>query len=119
MMTAKMSMKMLASLGAAALAASAGMASARGFESNGHTTEVRYHDLDLSTPYGQRALNARIKRAAVKVCPADTIAASKQCQKLAVANLRAPIDADIAKAQSRSEERFAELGKEQAAPAGK
>ena len=110
--------KILAAMSAAALLGAAGTANATSFESNGRTTEVRYHDLDLTKEAGQRALNARIKRAAAKVCPAQNSNEAKKCQTVAIANLRAPVNAAIAKAQSRSQERFAQASEEKVPGAG-
>ena len=96
---------------AVALLGAAGTASATGFESNGKSVEVSYHDLDLSKKDDQRVLNARIKRAAAKVCPTtDTTAAIKKCQQVATAHVRGSVELAVARAQNG--ERYADMGKE-------
>lgn len=97
-------------LAAIAAVAVAGTASATTFESNGHSTEVRYHDLDLSKKADQHKLNARIKRAAAKVCPSQDSNEAKRCQAVAVAHVRAPIEAAIAKANGQGGAVYAEKG---------
>ena len=100
---------MIAALGAA------GAASATEFESNGKSVEVRYQDLDLSKKADQRALNARIKRAAAKVCTTgESSAAIRKCQAVAAAHVRSEVELAIAKAQNG--ERYADARKDK--PAG-
>ncbi|APL94515.1 UrcA family protein [Sphingobium indicum] len=104
---------------AAAIAAmgAAGTASAIEFESNGKSVEVSYHDLDLSKTSDQRVLNARIRRAAAKVCPLnDNTAAFEKCQQVAAAHVRGAVELAIAKAGNG--ERFADRGKEKPVGAG-
>lgn len=102
--------KFTAALAAMAAMAAAGTASAIEFESNGKSVEVSYHDLDLSKTSDQRVLNARIRRAAAKVCPLnDTTAAIEKCQQVAAAHVRGAVDLAVAKAQNG--ERFADLSK--------
>lgn len=72
------------------------------FESNGRVVEVDYRDLDLGKKADQQELNARIRRAAVKVCPARTVQESRSCQLTAIDHIREPIAAAIARAQSDS-----------------
>lgn len=109
--------KFAATLAAFAVLGTAGAASATMFESNGKSVEVSYHDLDLSTKSGQRALNGRIKRAAEKVCPGnDTTAAIKKCQQVAAAHVRSSVELAIARAQNG--ERYADLSKEKPVGAG-
>ena len=87
---------------AVALLGAAGTASATEFESNGK---------DLSKKDDQRVLNARIKRAAAKVCPTtDTTAAIKKCQQVATAHVRGSVELAVARAQNG--ERYADMGKE-------
>ncbi|UZW55412.1 UrcA family protein [Sphingobium sp. JS3065] len=101
----------------AALLGVAGTASAEEFESNGKTAEVRYHDLDLSSVKGQRALKGRIWRAAWKVCEhGATSAEIKKCQSVAAAHVRGSVELAIAKAGSGA--RFADKGKEKPVVAG-
>lgn len=103
----------IAALAAVAALGTAGAASATEFESNGKTFEVHYGDLDLSQKAGQRALNARVKRAAAKVCPADASAtAVKKCQIAAIAHVRASMDSAIARAETG--DRLAGMSKEKA-----
>lgn len=97
----------------ALLAVAAGVsapAAADEFLSNGRTTAVRYQDLDLSKDTDQRELEARIRRAAVKVCPDRTLRGSRACQLLAIEHVRAPIYAAIAKAKGTPGPAFADKG---------
>lgn len=101
----------IAAVAAIATLGIAGAASASEFVSNGKTAEVRYHDLDLTKKSDQRALNARINRAAAKVCAdSGTSAVFKKCQAVAAAHVRKPVELAIAKAQNG--ERYAEMGTE-------
>lgn len=95
-----------------ATVAIAGAASATTFESNGHSTQVRYNDLDLSKKADQHKLNARIKRAAAKVCPAQDRNEVARCQAVAMAQVRAPIMAAIAKANAQGGAVYADKGAE-------
>ncbi|WP_242130299.1 UrcA family protein [Sphingobium sp. Sx8-8] len=90
-------------------AGTAGTAYATEFESNGITSNVHYQDLDLSKAADQRALNARIRRAAVKVCP-DNVSATavKKCQIAAIAHVRGDMETAIARAETR--EHYADRG---------
>ena len=97
------------------LVAIAGVAHADGipFVSNGRTFEVGYGDLDLSKADGQKQLKARLRRAAVKVCPGRTLQETRPCQIAAFEQVRAPVAAAIARAQGG--ERYA-AASAQAAP---
>ena len=106
-------MKFLAAVAAVAVA---GTASATSFESNGRSREVRYHDLDLSKKGDQRKLNARIKRAAANVCATQDSNDAKRCQAAAMAHVRAPIDAAIARANGQGNAVYAQKG--EGKPAG-
>ncbi|WP_313806329.1 UrcA family protein [Sphingobium sp.] len=109
--------KFAAAFAAIAALGAAGSASAIEFESNGKSVEVSYHDLDLSKKGDQRLLDARIKRAAEKVCPtSDSSAAIRKCQQVAAAHVRSSVELAIAKAQSG--ERYADMGKEKPVGAG-
>lgn len=100
-------------LAAAAVAGTAAQASSEEFLSNGRTMEVRYKDLDLSKEADRRQLDARIRRAAVRVCPDRTLRGARACQLSAIDNVRAPIEAAIAKANARSGAAFADAGTDQ------
>ncbi|MEO0032617.1 MAG: hypothetical protein RIS94_2375 [Pseudomonadota bacterium] len=57
--------------------------------------EVRYGDLDLTTPHGQAALDARLRRAASDVCsngpgphPLSDEVSARRCYKQALQNAR-------------------------------
>lgn len=107
--------KSLSALSAvAALALSAGAASAASFESNGKTVNVRHGDLDLSRPADQARLKARIARAAVRTCAEYQGSAATQCRRLAVAQVRVPVETAIARASTP--ERFAAASKVAAVP---
>jgi UrcA family protein len=109
--------KIIAALATVAALGTAAGASAAAFESNGKTVEVRYHDLDLSQPKGQRALNGRINRAAANVCAEYKMtAAIAKCQRQAAAHVRSNVELAIAKAQGA--QRYADLGKEKPVGAG-
>lgn len=86
------------------------------FQSNGRTVEVRYGDLDLGKKADQRTLTARINSAAGKVCAARTVRESRSCQLLAIEQVRAPVAAAIARAQSG--ERYAAASTHSAAKVG-
>ena len=108
----------LAALSASLLTGAAAQASVMPFESNGRTVDVRYGDLDLSKKAGQRELTARIRRAAVKVCPGRTMQDLRSCQIAAVDHVREPMAMAIAKAQGQDASRFAEVGKDKVPGAG-
>ena len=109
---------MLAALSATVLMGAAAQASVIPFESNGRTIDVRYDDLDLSKKSGQQELNARIRRAAVKVCPGRTMQDLRSCQIAAVDHVREPVAIAIAKAQGQDASRFVEVGKDKVPGAG-
>lgn len=92
----------------AALAATGSAASAGEFQSNGRTTEVRFGDLDLSKAEGRKQLQQRINRAASRVCSSSSMAEASACRKLAIANIKAPVEAAIARAKTG--ERYADAG---------
>lgn len=74
-------------------------ADAESFVSNGQNFEVRYGDLNLARKGDQRELRGRLFQAARKVCaaePADTIS---KCRSAALAHVRAPVAAAIARAE--------------------
>ncbi len=100
----------LAALSVAALTSTTAYAGAIPFESNGRTANVRYDDLDLSSPADQRILNTRIRHAAAKVCPAPTMGERRVCQSIAINQVREPVTAAIARAQAQDASRFAEVG---------
>lgn len=78
------------------------------FQSNGRTADVGYQDLDLAKKADQQELKARIRRAAVKVCPARTVQESRSCQLVAIDHVREPLARAFARAQG--ENHFAEVG---------
>lgn len=88
------------------------------FESNGRTVDVRYDDLDLSNKAGQQELTARVRRAAIKVCPGRTMQDLRTCQIAAVDHVREPMAVAIAKAQGQDASRFAEVGKDKVPGSG-
>ncbi|WP_051749926.1 UrcA family protein [Sphingobium chlorophenolicum] len=95
----------------------AATASASEFESNGRTAEVRFQDLDLTQPQGQRALKMRIKKASWQVCRSSQDAASAmKCRDLAEEHVRDSVELAIVKAQNG--QRFAEIGKEKGVSLG-
>ncbi len=102
--------KTIAIVAFATLSLAAGSASAETFQSNGRTSEVRFGDLDLSRQADQKVLDARIARAASKVCSARDLSETMMCRSAAIAQVRAPVAAAIARANSK--ERYAEVGKE-------
>lgn len=93
---------------AAALALGAGAASATDFESNGKTMDVHHGDLDLSRPADQARLKARIARAVARTCAEYQGGAAAKCRRLAVAQVRVPVETAIARASTP--ERFAAAG---------
>lgn len=78
-------------LATATLAGSPAVASADQSSADGLRTNIYYTLRDLSSERGTRALYQRIVNAAREVCPgydsrwSDEIAASKQCQRAAIA----------------------------------
>lgn len=100
--------KFAAAVGSIALLASAGVASAEDFASNGRWTEVRHGDLDLSKPADQAQLRSRIVRAANRVCSSRDLASAQACKAKAIAQVQAPVDAAIARAETS--ERYADAG---------
>lgn len=87
----------------------AGSASAETFMSNGRTFEVRFGDLDLSQAADQRELQSRIGRAAGRVCGSRDLAEATRCRSAAIAHVKAPVAAAIARAETKA--RYAEAGK--------
>lgn len=85
---------------AAMLAALSGAASASaaGFQSNGRTIAVHHGDLDLSRGADQRALRARIARAAAQLCVDGDLSAKMTCRRETIAHVDAPVVAAIARA---------------------
>ena len=81
----------MATLLGSATVASADQASVEQALADGLQTNVYYTSRDLSTEQGTRELYQRIVRAAQEVCPGDdsrwpqAVAASKQCQRQAIA----------------------------------
>ncbi|CAM5541093.1 UrcA family protein [Sphingobium scionense] len=98
--------KIITALGAAALLAGSGIASAEEFKSNGRTTQVRFGDLNLTRHADQQQLRSRIARAANKVCATSDLAAMSACRSAAIAHVEAPIATAIARAASS--ERYAD-----------
>lgn len=78
-------------LATAAMFASPTVASAAQPAADGYQTNVYYNLRDLSTEQGTRALYRRLQEAAQSVCPGydsrwhDVVAASKECQRQAIA----------------------------------
>ncbi|MEA3391240.1 UrcA family protein [Sphingobium sp. CCH11-B1] len=92
-----------------ALALTAGAASAteiNAFQSNGRTAEVYHGDLDLTKADQRQHLQARISRAAGRVCSNGTLAEQQACRKLAVAQVQSRVSAAIARAETK--ERYAD-----------
>ncbi|BAV66206.1 UrcA family protein [Sphingobium cloacae] len=88
-------------------------ASAETFISNGRTFEVRFGDLDLSQASDQKELQDRIGRAASRVCSSPNLTEANRCRSNAIAHVKAPIAAAIARAESKA--RYAEAGRDPAA----
>lgn len=83
------------------LSASLTVSSACFAEPNGQVREVRYGDLDLSTPAGVRTLNNRIENAANQVCldptgPSPGATVDPTCKVQALQHGRSQIDRAIA-----------------------
>jgi UrcA family protein len=98
--------KTLIALTAIASLAAAGSASASEFQSNGRTTEVRYHDLNLAGVAGQKELQRRIRAASSRVCVNVDLAMMRACSERARENVEAPIASAIARAATG--ERYAD-----------
>lgn len=99
----------------AAFALTAGAAGATGindFKSNGRSAEVYHGDLDLTKADQRSHLQARISRAASRVCATRDLAEQQACRKLAVAQVQPRVSAAIARAETK--ERYAD-----ATPAGR
>lgn len=92
---------LFAAAASAVLFASAGAASAEDFVSNGRTTQVYHGDLDLSNPAHQAQLRSRIARAAKRVCSTGELATEQACKAKAMAHVAAPVNAAIARAETR------------------
>ncbi|MEJ7927758.1 UrcA family protein [Sphingobium sp. AN641] len=107
--------KTISALTAIAALAAGSAASAGEFQSNGRTAAVRFGDLDLSKAEGQKQLQQRINKAASRVCSTASLNESNACRKLAIANIKAPVEAAIARAQSG--ERYADAGTDARMPA--
>lgn len=75
------------------------------FESNGQKVEVRYNDLDLNTPDGQKTLSHRLNSAATKACNIYTDRALYTCRVRTLKNIQEPVARAIAQAGTKS--RFA------------
>ncbi|MDX3900342.1 MAG: UrcA family protein [Sphingobium sp.] len=90
--------KTLFALSAAASLAFAGSASAGEFQSNGRTSVVRFHDIDLADAAGQKELNRRIRAAAKRVCVSADAATMQACRDAAIDHVEAPIASAIARA---------------------
>ncbi|ETI64605.1 hypothetical protein C100_06500 [Sphingobium sp. C100] len=104
------SIPLAAILTTAALAVSAGSASAEDFQSNGRTREVYHGDLNLAKAEHQKQLRTRIARAASRVCASSDLAAMSACRAKAISHVDAPVAAAIARAETG--ERYADAGKE-------
>lgn len=101
--------KIIASLAlSAALLAGASTAMAAPFQSNGRTTEVRFHDLNLANKADQAILKRRLARAATSVCTDKDLGTSAACRRIALDHIKAPVAAAIARAESG--ERYADAG---------
>ncbi|MFC3443395.1 UrcA family protein [Sphingobium rhizovicinum] len=100
------SSKFTAAFVSIALAASAGVASAQDFQSNGRTSQVYHGDLDLTKADQQKQLRTRIARAASRVCANSDLQTQMSCRARAIAHVETPINAAIARAETR--ERYAD-----------
>jgi UrcA family protein len=94
----------------AALAAVGSAASAGTFQSNGRTAEVRHGDLNLAKAADQKALRKRISLAASRVCANRDLRAMEECRSGALANVKEPVNAAIARAATG--EVYADAGKD-------
>ncbi|QGP78034.1 UrcA family protein [Sphingobium sp. CAP-1] len=106
------SSKFVAAFASIALAASAGAASAEDFTSNGRTAEVYHGDLNLAKASQQKELRSRIARAASRVCASTDLSAQMQCRAKAIAHVDAPINAAIARAETKDRYADASVTKE-------
>ncbi len=102
--------KIITAFTAVAMLATAGVASAEDFVSNGRTTAVRFGDLDLSNQAHQQQLRSRVVRAASRVCSSADLAAMQACRAKAIAHVDAPVATAIARAENG--QRYADAGKE-------
>ncbi len=93
----------------AALAVAGSAASAGTFQSNGRTAEVRHGDLNLAKAADQKVLRQRISLAASKVCASRDLRMMEACRSGALANVKAPVNAAIARAATRDV--YADAGK--------
>lgn len=98
--------KTLFALTAAASLAFAGSASAGEFQSNGRTSVVRYHDINLADAAGQKELQRRIRVAAKRVCVSADSATMQACRDAALDHVEAPVATVIARAATG--ERYAD-----------
>lgn len=80
----------------------AGSANAETFMSNGRTFEVNFGDLDLSRVADQKELQARIGKAASKVCSGTSLQESSRCRSAAIAHVQTPVASAIARAETRA-----------------
>lgn len=86
--------------------AAAGSANAGEFQSNGRTTAVRYHDIDLTNAVGQKELRRRIRVASNRVCASNDRSQMQACSKKALEHVEAPVASAIARAANG--ERYAD-----------
>lgn len=98
--------KTLIALTAIASLAAVGNANAGEFESNGHTSVVRYHDINLADAAGQKELQRRIHIATKQVCIRADAATMQACRKMALDHVKAPVASAIARAATG--ERYAD-----------
>lgn len=98
--------KTLIALTAIASLAAAGSANAGEFQSNGRTTVVRYHDINLADAAGQKELQRRINAASSRVCANSDLAIKQACSERARENVEAPVASAIARAATG--ERYAD-----------
>ena len=69
--------------------------------------EVRYRDLDLSTPAGAAALHSRVRRAIDVMCadpsgPSPAVVIDRDCREQAWASVRPQLDATLTAAAEQS-----------------
>lgn len=98
--------KTLIALTAIASLAAAGSANAGEFQSNGRTSIVRYHDINLADAAGQKELERRIRIASKQVCAHPDTATMQSCRNAALDNVEAPVARAIARAATG--ERYAD-----------
>jgi UrcA family protein len=98
--------KTLIALTAIASLAAVGNANAGEFESNGRTSVVRYHDINLADAGGQKELERRIRVATKQVCTSPDSATMQACRKVALDQVKAPVARAIARAATG--ERYAD-----------